>query len=184
MNEAAVLAQLRSLIEEQVPVDERHAASKEQFLRALDELDHPLDQHAHPTHVTASAIVVGARGTVLHRHKRLGLWLQPGGHIDTGELPAEAVLREVREETGLDVRHPPAGPNLFHVDVHPAGDHLHLDLRYVVGGDDADPQPAPGESPDARWFSWPEALLAADEALVGALRALAPEREHRRGPIS
>lgn len=184
MNEAAVVAQLRSLITAQVPVDERHAASKEQFLRALDELDHPLDQNAHSTHVTASAIVIGRRGTVLHRHKRLGLWLQPGGHIDAGELPAEAVLREVREETGLDASHPADGPNLFHVDVHPAGAHLHLDLRYVVSGDDADPSPAPGESPDARWFSWSEAILAADAALVGALRALAPPREQAPPPRS
>ena len=38
-----------------------------------------------PTHVTASGIVVGRRGTVLHRHKRLGIWMQPGGHIDAGE---------------------------------------------------------------------------------------------------
>ena len=177
MNEAVVVTQLRASIRRQVPVDERHEVSKRQFLDALDDLDHPLDQHADPTHVTASAIVVGPRGTVLHRHKRLGLWLQPGGHIDPGELPEEAVLREVREETGLSVRHPAEGPNLFHVDVHPAGAHLHLDLRYVVRGDDSDPRPGPGESPHARWFTWVEALDVADAALVGALRALAPREQ-------
>ena len=181
MNEAMVVAQLRASIRQQVPVDDRHAASMQQFLEALDDLDHPLDQHADPTHVTASAIVVGPRGTVLHRHKRLALWLQPGGHIDRGELPEEAVLREVREETGLRVAHASGTPAPFHVDVHPAGSHRHLDLRYVVGGDDADPLPGPGESPDARWFDWPEALQIADEALVGALRALAPAREQHGG---
>lgn len=169
-----IVARLRRTIAQQVPVDARHAAAMVQFLAALDELTDPLNQHADPTHVTASAVVVGSRGTVLHRHKRLGLWLQPGGHIDAGETPEDAVLREVREETGLVVAHPAGGPDLFHVDVHPAGGHVHLDLRYVVVGGDADPAPAPGESPDARWFAWPEALQIADAALVGALRTLAP----------
>lgn len=178
------VAELRRVIAQQEPVDQRHAASQQQFLRALDTLPDPLNQHADPTHVTASAIVVGPRGTVLHRHKRLGLWLQPGGHIDAGETPAQAVLREVREETGLLVSHPPDGPALFHVDVHPASEHVHLDLRFVVSGDDRDPVPGADESPDARWFQWGEALDIADDALVGALRVLAPGREQSPPPSS
>ena len=70
----------------------------------------PCDEHAGPTHVTASGIVVGRRGTVLHRHKRLGIWMQPGGHIDPGETPGEAARREATEELGLAVEHPAAGP--------------------------------------------------------------------------
>ena len=172
-----VVAQLRREIAAQPPVDERHRASIEQFLAALDQLERPLSREADPTHVTASAIVTGPRGVVLHRHKRLKLWMQPGGHIDPGERPEQAALREVAEETGLHVRHPATGPNLVHVDVHPAGEHLHLDLRYLVTADDVDPAPPPGESQDVRWFSFDEAIAAADAALVGALRALAEAAE-------
>ena len=48
----------------------------------FDTLDQPFDEDASPIHVTGSAVVTGGRGVVLHLHKRLGIWLQPGGHID------------------------------------------------------------------------------------------------------
>ncbi len=142
------------------------------MLAELDRLGRPFDEHAQPAHVTASAIVVGARGVVLHVHRRLHRWMQPGGHVDPGETPDEAVLRECREETGLSVAHPTGGPLLVHIDVHPsAAGHVHLDLRYLLWAPDEDPAPAAGESQDVAWFSWDEAIDLSDEALEGALRS-------------
>ena len=40
---------------------------------------------------------------LLVNHKKLGVWLYPGGHIEDDETPDNAVVREVKEETGLDV---------------------------------------------------------------------------------
>jgi 8-oxo-dGTP pyrophosphatase MutT (NUDIX family) len=37
------------------------------------------------------------------KHKKLGKWLPPGGHIEPNELPDDAACREVLEETGLKV---------------------------------------------------------------------------------
>ena len=172
-----IVARLRGEIAAQVPVDGRHAASVQRFLAELDRLTRPLDEHADPVHVTASAIVTGRRGTVLHRHKRLGLWLQPGGHIDAGELPWDAAVREVAEETGLVAQHPDTGPDLFHVDVHDGGrGHTHLDLRYLLAAGDDDPTPPEGESQDVRWFAWDEAIAMADDGLRGALRWVAAQQ--------
>ncbi len=54
-------------------------------------------------HFTATTFVVYQNKVLLLKHKTLGHWLPPGGHIDRDELPEEAAVREVKEETGLDV---------------------------------------------------------------------------------
>ena len=161
-------------------VDEREASSIERFLVAFDVLEAPLDQESDPIHVTGSGIVVGPRGVVLLEHKRLGIWLQPGGHIDPDETPWDAALRESREETGLEVAFAgpvdaAAIPELLHVDVHEGGrGHTHLDLRYLIDGGDADPDPPEGESQQIDWFTWDAAVNRADPGLRGILESLRP----------
>ena len=156
------------------PVDERERHSIEQFLAVVPTLSRPFDEHADPVHITGSAFIVGPRGIVLLRHRRLGIWVQPGGHVDPGEAPWDGALREAVEETGLPVRHLGAAPELFHVDVHDGGrGHTHLDLRYTMTADDADPAPPEGESQEVGWFSWAAAPGVAEPRLAGALAALA-----------
>jgi 8-oxo-dGTP pyrophosphatase MutT (NUDIX family) len=153
----------------------RELESQRRFLAELDRLPRPFDADADPVHVTGSAIITGSRGTVLHLHKRLHRWLQPGGHLDRGETPWDAALRESVEETGMPLAHAGGAPTLVHLDVHPAAKgHVHLDLRYLLEAPDVDPAPPPDESQDVRWFPWPDALAAADEALVDALERCRP----------
>lgn len=159
------------------PVDGREARSRHRFLVALGRLDRPFDRDADPTHVTGSALVVGPAGILLHMHKRLGMWLQPGGHLEAGETPWAAARREGEEETGLAFDPwPVARPPLAHLDVHDGGrGHVHLDLRYVltVTGDDQARPPA-GESQVVRWFDWDEALTLSEAGLAGWLRSNRP----------
>lgn len=176
MDNQKVTGELRHAVADFDAATTRELGSRERFLAELDRLTHPFDRHADPVHVTGSAIVVGPRGTVLHWHKRIGGWLQPGGHIDPGETPSQAALREAHEETGLRLRHPDGGPHLVHLDVHRAGEHVHLDLRYLLVSEDAEPDPPPGESQDVRWFSLAEAIALADPALVEGLRRVANGR--------
>ena len=156
------------------PIDAREEDSQKLVLEGL-KMPRPFSEHADPTHVTASAIVVGPEGVLLHFHKKLHLWLQPGGHIQEGEAPWEAAPREVWEETGLRALPAVGARRVFHVDVHPAGAHVHLDLRYLLLAS-GPPAPPPDESQLVRWFSWDEALAIADAGLLGALRVAAMRR--------
>jgi 8-oxo-dGTP pyrophosphatase MutT (NUDIX family) len=94
-------------------------------------------------HFTVAVFVVWEGKVLLHRHRKLGMWLPPGGHIEENELPDEAAVREVLEETGLGVRlvgerredvadpvqlHRPAGVQLENI----GPGHQHIDLIYFA----------------------------------------------------
>ncbi len=52
---------------------------------------------------TASAYIVHKNTVLLRKHDKYGAWLDVGGHIELDEDPNQAVLREVKEEVGLDI---------------------------------------------------------------------------------
>ena len=187
MPDADLVALVRASVAARRPVDARERDSVAEFLRRVDQLAEPFDEHADRVHVTASAIVVSddRRRVVLHLHKRLKIWLQPGGHIEAGEAPWDAACREALEETGLPVSLADADgaeraadappPPLLHVDVHPGPrGHTHLDLRYLVTSPQVAPAPPEGESSDVEWFAWHRAVATAEPGLEGVLRALQP----------
>lgn len=52
---------------------------------------------------TAAGILIHENKVLLVKHKKLGIWLNPGGHIEANELPHQAAEREFCEETGVKV---------------------------------------------------------------------------------
>ncbi len=63
-------------------------------------------------HFTATGFVVQGDRTLIHWHRRLQQWMPPGGHIEPHEDPVQAVLREIREETGVTADVIPSIPAL------------------------------------------------------------------------
>jgi 8-oxo-dGTP diphosphatase len=95
-----------------------------------------------------------------------GLWSIPGGRVEPGETDAEALVREMREETGLDVE---PGPLLGRVRRPGSGREV-IDIRdyaaTVTGGTLA----AGDDAAEARWVA--EADLDALPVTAGLIEAL------------
>lgn len=126
--------------------------------------------HFDPGHVTASCYVIDAQARLLlHRHRRLGRWLQMGGHLEADELPSRAALREAEEESGLNSL-ALVVDRIFDIDVHPIpaakGEphHRHFDVRYLART--ATPERIaldPEESEDLAWTDLARAAELLDE---------------------
>ncbi len=131
-------------------------------------------------HITASAVIVRPEvpAFLLVWHRKLGRWLQPGGHMEDGDGSVfAAALREAREETGLEDFAFPLGERILDVDVHPIPaqgpdpSHFHFDIRYVLTAATAE---TAAENGELRWFSFPQAIAAGiDDSLARALRKAA-----------
>lgn len=123
--------------------------------------------------VTASALILreldGRTQLLVHRHRKLGTLMQPGGHVERTEDPWSAIAHELREESGYDleqllllqpvhrIEHAEGIavlPMPLVVDVHPIGaDHAHTDLVYAFVAT-TDPAGSPGEdeSQELHWL--------------------------------
>jgi 8-oxo-dGTP pyrophosphatase MutT (NUDIX family) len=85
------------------PGDDEERLAVEHTLRLLDAPQDPFLRSTLPAHITGSALVLDVRHRVvlLHRHRRLGIWLQPGGHVEPGEALAVLGGIDVALKAGL-----------------------------------------------------------------------------------
>jgi 8-oxo-dGTP pyrophosphatase MutT (NUDIX family) len=114
---------------------------------------------------TVAVFVVCEARVLLHWHRKLRMWLPPGGHIEVNELPDDAAIREVAEETGLAVTLigarglPTSAPGDPEQLVVPAGiqleaigeSHEHIDLVYFAVIPDAHIERPPQPNDEFQW---------------------------------
>ena len=143
-----------------VPADAREAAMRDRLATFVGARPDAFERTSAIGHVTASAWIVDPSRTraLLVHHRKLGKWLQPGGHVDGDPDVRAAALREAREECGLaSLRF--AAPNIYDVDVHliparpgePA--HDHYDVRFAFEADPAEPPVVNAELKAAVWVA-------------------------------
>lgn len=114
---------------------------------------------------TASALVMRNGEILFMNHEKLGKWIQPGGHTEEDETPDQAAKREVREETGYEIKfidgEQPESfseeedlPTPFHVNIHRIREnHLHCDFIYLAEVSAEGEATHSHEHSGLRWFS-------------------------------
>jgi 8-oxo-dGTP pyrophosphatase MutT (NUDIX family) len=107
--------------------------------RILDS-ENPFSRSNQLGHITGSGLVIKDGKALLIFHPYIKQWFQPGGHIDDGEFPIEAAIREVYEETGIlcesiEGQLDPVDIDLHEIPANPKkgeGAHLHIDLLFIL----------------------------------------------------
>ena len=110
-------------------------------------------------HVTASGLVVNDDKVLLIFHPYIKRWFQPGGHIDEGDSPIAAAIREVYEETGYVCELDSDSQDPIDIDIHEIpenpkkgeGAHLHIDLLYCLR---VVRQEQSAEDIECKWFAF------------------------------
>jgi 8-oxo-dGTP diphosphatase len=149
-------------------------------------------QHDH----TVSAFIVRMQDStpqiLLHRHKKLGVYLQFGGHVELHENPWQAITHELKEESGyamdqLSILQPKerieklsrgvSHPQPVNINTHAFGDdgkHFHTDIVYAFVADQL-PRHAPGdgESAEMRWFTRQELVSLSPDQVFSDIKEIA-----------
>lgn len=122
------------------------------------------------TDLVVAGYIIHENKVLLIHHRKLDIWIPPGGHIEKDETPDDAVRREFKEELNLDVEilnsnDIPEEGNIteqlavpFHVNVHNVGDHEHCCFFYLcIPRNPNEIKVNRRELNDFKWFS-PEEL--------------------------
>ncbi|NRB11183.1 MAG: NUDIX hydrolase [Rickettsiaceae bacterium] len=112
-------------------------------------------------HITASAFLINSDASkfLLMHHKKINLWLQPGGHCD-GEVDVlNTAIKEAREESGIE-HIKPVNNQLYDIDIHPIPSyknvlaHEHFDVRFLLQTVSSDELVKNDESLELRWIDF------------------------------
>lgn len=131
----------------------------EKFINLIESEEKCFYRDCFPGHITGSAWVIDSeKKALLMHHKKLGIWLQPGGHSDGNPDTILVARREVEEETGLqdlDL----ISDQIFDIDLHAIPKtkkepgHFHYDIRFLFQAKNPKSISKNHESLDLQWFS-------------------------------
>lgn len=154
-------APLLSLLKRYRPSGPHESAMRERIQRFVTENPRCFERSLTSGHLTASAWIINPARTraLLTHHRKLGKWLQLGGHADGEADMLKVALREAHEESGL-TRIRPVSEEIFDVDVHSIPgrrgepEHFHYDVRFLLESDDRQPLRIGDESRSLLWVDF------------------------------
>jgi 8-oxo-dGTP pyrophosphatase MutT (NUDIX family) len=173
------LAVARTTIERYRPRDEAQAREREFILAWIDAHPDALLRSCLAGHLTSSALVLDDAGerALLTLHRKLGRWLQLGGHCDGDANLAGSALRECVEESGIDalaIDPEPVDLDCHRIPARPGEpEHWHLDARFLVRAPRGARERPSSESEALRWFTPAELETIASDDSVRRLFRLA-----------
>ena len=149
---------LREKLRAYQAIDDQDRQQQQRFIEFVDTYPNCFERSLQVGHVTGSSWLVNPEGThiLLTHHRKLGKWLQLGGHADGNPQVLEVALQEAREESGINnIR--ALSEAIFDLDIHqiPARknepEHYHYDARFVLQVQGSEAYTVSSESVDLAW---------------------------------
>lgn len=135
-------------------------------------------QGAARAHIVTAFLRDGNRVLLCHRSAQRprypDVWDLPGGHVEPGELPGASLVRELREELGIDIALP-MGPPMHEIHA----DAVDMQIWLIETWKGTPANVAPGEHDAIAWFTEDELgelSLAHDTYLAMFAKTLAQHR--------
>ena len=137
------------------------------------------------TDLTVNGFVFKGNKVLLIYNPKYQMWLGVGGHIDSGMTPDEQLLKEVKEEVGLDVEILSTGQEIevsdnalrsaalpFYADVHNVGDHNHYAQYYVCVPSNPSQEVVPDNREVAKYSWFTESEVEANQEIKKTTKAI------------
>lgn len=160
---------LRNLLGQYSPQDPNEIFYKTQMLDFLERHHDCFDRSCSPGHFTGSCWLLNQDGSqvLLMHHKKLNIWVQPGGHCDGDTDVLRVAIKEAQEESGME-HITPLSETIFDIDIHQIPErpgepaHNHYDVRFLLQLT-SDEQPIQNNESNAlQWFDKNESTLPKD----------------------
>jgi len=132
--------------------------------------------------LVVSSYIFDKDKVLLIHHKKLDMWIGVGGHIEENENPDQAIRREIKEETNLDIgfvnnsnisQKGKVIKNLatpFYVNIHNVGDHNHACFFYICKVVDASKLKINNELKSAKWILVEELKEPIDISVINQVK--------------
>ena len=162
--------------------------AREKILEFITEHNDALHRTCLEGHSTGSAMIIESsyERVLVMLHKKLGIWLQPGGHADGEGYLSNVAFREAFEETGIN--NLALWTTAIDCDVHKIpefGDekeHFHFDLTYLLLAPEKAVIKRNHESTDMRWVTLEELKALTGEERLQRIARLGIELAQKINP--